>query len=104
MAKAWIYFFVLIWFMYLVGSAVHLFSKGFLLTREVQTQRTHCKRLKSCGPEATTDCLSRDTVDHILRNVNSSSEFCLPQKSRVILLVIDAMKYEFGAFDPGMFR
>lgn len=34
-----------------------------------------------------------------MSNINSSSEYCLPQKSRVILLVIDALKYEFGLYD-----
>lgn len=38
-------------------------------------------------------------IDEILADVNSSSEYCLPQKTRVILLVIDALKYEFGVYN-----
>lgn len=30
---------------------------------------------------------------------DSSREYCLPQKTRIILIVIDALKYEFGLFD-----
>lgn len=101
MAKIWLHFFVLIWFTYLIGSAIHLFAKGFLLTRQVQTERNHCKRLKSCDSGEQNDCPNQNEIDDILKNVNSSSDYCLPQKSRVILLVIDAMKYEFGVYDEG---
>lgn len=44
-------------------------------------------------------CLHKEKIDEILRDVNSSSEYCLPQKTRVILLVIDALKYEFGVYN-----
>lgn len=48
MAKVWIYFFVLVWILYLMSAGIYLFSKGFLLTRRVQTQRNTCVRLKNC--------------------------------------------------------
>lgn len=44
-------------------------------------------------------CLHKDKIDEILNDVNSSSEYCLPQKTRVILLVIDALKYDFGVYN-----
>lgn len=44
-------------------------------------------------------CLHKEKIDAILSDVNSSSEYCLPQKTRVILLVIDALKYEFGVYN-----
>lgn len=43
--------------------------------------------------------MHKDKIDEILNDVNSSSEYCLPQKTRVILLVIDALKYEFGVYN-----
>lgn len=45
------------------------------------------------------NCLNQSKIDEILGNVNSSSDYCLPKKTRVILLVIDALKYEFGVYD-----
>lgn len=104
MAKLWVYFFVMVWFAYLIGSAVHLFSKGFLLTRKVQTERNHCKRLNLCEFDDQQNCLTKELIDDILKNVNSSSEYCLPQKSRVIILLIDAMKYDFGVYDKSECR
>lgn len=43
--------------------------------------------------------MHKEKIDEILNDVNSSSEYCLPQKTRVILLVIDALKYEFGVYN-----
>lgn len=42
--------------------------------------------------------LSPDVVNEIFKDVNASANLCLPQKSRVIILVVDALKYEFGVF------
>lgn len=49
MAKVWIYFFVLVWISYLMSAGIHLFSRGFLLSRRVQTQRSTCTRLQQCN-------------------------------------------------------
>lgn len=35
----------------------------------------------------------------MFNDLNRSTEYCLPRKSKVILLVIDALKYEFGVYD-----
>lgn len=51
MAKIWNYFFVMLWIFYLIASGIHLFSKGFLLSRRVQTERNECIRLKLCADE-----------------------------------------------------
>lgn len=37
----------------------------------------------------------------MFNDLNKSTEFCLPKKSKVILLVIDALKYDFGVYDEG---
>lgn len=42
----------------------------------------------------------QQNADELLKMVaDSPHEYCLPQKARVILIVIDALKYEFGLFD-----
>lgn len=38
MLKTWNYFFVLLWISLLISGGIHLFSKGFLLTRVSQTE------------------------------------------------------------------
>lgn len=48
-----------------------------------------------------THCTSGTRINQYLNNVNLSDSICLPKKSRVILLVIDALKYDFGVYDPG---
>lgn len=42
MAKSWNLVFVLIWTAYLMCAGIHLFSKGFLLTRVAQTETNMC--------------------------------------------------------------
>lgn len=37
---------------------------------------------------------------NILKDVNSSSNLCFPKKSKVVVLVIDALKYDFGVYNP----
>lgn len=50
------------------------------------------------------NCLNRRKVEEIFTDVNSSSDYCLPKKTRIILIVIDALKYEFGLFDKSKFK
>lgn len=102
MAKVWSHFFVMLWILFILSSGIYLFSRGFLLSRRVRTEFTDCTRLKSCNISDDNDdsnCLSRRKVDEIFTNVNSSSDYCLPRKTRIILIVIDALKYEFGLYD-----
>ncbi|XP_064543887.1 GPI ethanolamine phosphate transferase 3 [Drosophila montana] len=92
------YLFVLVWLAYLICSGVLLFSRGFLLARVSKTETSTCRRL-STNPNDEY-LLTPEVVQEIFKDVNasSSSNLCLPQKSKVIMLVIDALKYEFGVF------
>ena len=42
MAKSRNFVFVLVWFALLISAGIHLFSKGFLLTRVAQTNVSSC--------------------------------------------------------------
>uniref|UniRef100_A0A1Q3F5Z1 Putative glycosylphosphatidylinositol anchor synthesis protein n=1 Tax=Culex tarsalis TaxID=7177 RepID=A0A1Q3F5Z1_CULTA len=108
MAKSWNFVFVLVWLSAILGAGIHLFSKGFLLTRIAQTDFSTCVRYEDirCGTSSSSS-ISGDNgdegsckVESILRNVNQSAGICMPRKSKVILLVIDALRYDFGDFDP----
>lgn len=100
MARVWLYFFVMFWIVSILSSGIYLFARGFLLSRRVRTEFTECIRLNPCSTNDSDDlnCLSRRKVDEIFSNINSTSDYCLPRKTRVILIVIDALKYEFGLF------
>lgn len=41
-------------------------------------------------------------MHEIFKDVNASSNLCLPQKSKVIILVIDALKYDFGLYKENL--
>ncbi|XP_017038698.1 GPI ethanolamine phosphate transferase 3 [Drosophila ficusphila] len=90
------YVFVLIWLAFLICSGVLLFSRGFLLARVSKTETSTCRRL-STNPSAEY-VLTDEVVNEIFKDVNASSNLCLPQKSKVIILVVDALKYEFGLY------
>ncbi|EDW85727.1 uncharacterized protein Dwil_GK22996 [Drosophila willistoni] len=96
------YLFVLIWLAYLVCSGVLLFSRGFLLARVSKTESSTCRRLSTNPNDEYV--LSPEVVNEIFKDVNasSSSNLCLPQKSKVIILVIDALKYEFGVYKDNL--
>ncbi|XP_055603133.1 GPI ethanolamine phosphate transferase 3 [Uranotaenia lowii] len=100
MASSWNFVFVLIWLSAILGAGIHLFSKGFLLTRIAQTDVSECVRYEDYNPCGERACDNDEKVQTILRDVNQSVNICLPRKSKVILLLVDALRYDFGTFDP----
>lgn len=94
------YAFVLIWLAYLIASGVYLFSRGFLLSRVSKTDVSSCRHL-SLDPNDEY-YITEGLVQEIFKDVNASSNLCLPQKSKVIILVVDALKYEFGTFKENL--
>lgn len=101
MARVWLYFFVMFWIVSILSSGIYLFARGFLLSRRIRTEFTECIKLNPCSTDDSDDlnCLSRRKVDEMFTNINSTSDYCLPRKTRIILIVIDALKYEFGLFN-----
>ncbi|XP_052894228.1 GPI ethanolamine phosphate transferase 3 [Anopheles moucheti] len=108
MAKSRNFVFVLVWLSLLISAGIHLFSKGFLLTRVAQTNVSSCinydqYRCESDGKNGSTqksECSGADKVSSILRDVDVAAGICFPPKARVILLVIDALRYDFGLYNP----
>ncbi|KAH8237226.1 hypothetical protein KR038_007292 [Drosophila bunnanda] len=90
------YLFVLIWLALLISSGVLLFSRGFLLARVSKTETSSC-RILSTNPNDEY-FLTPEVVNEIFKDVNASAHLCLPQKTKVIVLVVDALKYEFGLY------
>uniref|UniRef100_A0A182K121 Uncharacterized protein n=1 Tax=Anopheles christyi TaxID=43041 RepID=A0A182K121_9DIPT len=108
MAKSRNFVFVLMWLSLLISAGIHLFSKGFLLTRVAQTNVSSCinyeqYRCESDGKNGSTqksECAGSEKVSSILRDVDIAAGICFPPKARVILLVIDALRYDFGLYNP----
>ncbi|XP_050073586.1 GPI ethanolamine phosphate transferase 3 [Anopheles maculipalpis] len=108
MAKSRNFVFVLVWLSLLISAGIHLFSKGFLLTRVAQTNVSSCinydqYRCESDGKNGSTqksECSGAEKVSSILRDVDIAAGICFPPKACVILLVIDALRYDFGLFNP----
>lgn len=72
--------------------------KGFLLTRVVQPHNssclTHHSTLGTCPDQE--HCAAGSLMD----NLYDASRTCLPQRAKVVLLVVDALRHDFAAYDP----
>lgn len=82
----WKYAFFLFMICELVIVAVHMFSQGFLLTRDVLIKTSKCTDYK-------VPCINR-----------KDKKVCHfpPKFNKVILLVIDALRYDFVTFDKSI--
>ncbi|XP_065366612.1 GPI ethanolamine phosphate transferase 3 [Calliphora vicina] len=94
------YAFVILWLAYLIASGVYLFSRGFLLSRVSKTDVSSCRHLSL--DQNDDYYITEEVVQEIFKDVNASANLCLPQKSKVIILLIDALKYEFGIYKENL--
>lgn len=117
MERQWKYFLLMLWFSYMLVSGLLLFTRGFLLNREVLPLRAKCKAFD-------VNC-SKDESNYYLGNsfhdVNEEKQNCVGDKywieekksveeqltcqssrSKVILIVIDALKYDFVYFNSSL--
>lgn len=60
------YLYVLIIFAFVISSGIHIFSRGFLLTRDSRTEKRHCDKfyINLNG----TYCISEN--DKVIYNIN----------------------------------
>lgn len=90
MDRRWRLFLALLWLGYIICGGIQLFSNGFLLSKIVQNERSSC------------DTLREPDVAEKSGNVNVTSAYCLERKSKVIVLLVDALKYEFGVYNESL--
>ncbi|GLV36572.1 Phosphatidylinositol glycan anchor biosynthesis class O [Carabus blaptoides fortunei] len=114
MAKHWSYFMFILWICYLIVSGILMFTRGFLLRREAFNNTSTCTPYSKipCTPAGSTSvnitngheyhCTQVDKLLPLLQDVNSASNICFPQKAKVILLVVDALRYDFATYDPDL--
>ena len=74
------YFFFLLWSNIIFGLTVFLFQRGFLLSREVLADKTEC-----------------------VTKTKNDSCYAVPREySKAIVLIIDALRYDFAAYDKNL--
>lgn len=109
MKEKWNFILYLIWFFYLILSAIIMFGQGFLLTRKTLRDTTECVSLDNFGCDgyekgnATGEgnCNENQKIRRILA-VAGGPVACVPQRSRVVFLLVDALRYDFTEYDANI--
>ncbi|XP_026297320.1 GPI ethanolamine phosphate transferase 3 isoform X3 [Apis mellifera] len=86
MSKLWNYLIFQGWISYMMTASLLVFTSGFLLNRIVRPERAECKYCTH----------SECNIQELLQKPETAAITCLNRKSRVVLLIIDALKYDFA--------
>lgn len=73
---------------YLMAAGLLIFTSGFLLNRVSRPERAVCTKCTAVADDCDTTAIFRD-MEHAAR-------MCLERKARIVLLIVDALKYEFA--------
>lgn len=82
-------FLTLFWFGSILAGGIHLFSSGFLLSKIVQDDRANCTVVRNPSQDGS-------------EQFNTSLNYCLDKQSKVIILLVDALRYEFGVYNASV--
>lgn len=52
MARVWSHLLVMLWMLAILSGSIYLFSRGFLLSRNVQVNYNECTRLELCETDS----------------------------------------------------
>ncbi|XP_054277929.1 GPI ethanolamine phosphate transferase 3-like [Macrosteles quadrilineatus] len=111
------YFIFLFWLGCMLICGMFLFTRGFLLNREVLHFYSSCKSSSSLGfcdimfnssakneinGEHILECTEENVVSNQLNNKLDSSQFCFNSNIKVILLLIDALSYDFVLYNESL--
>lgn len=88
----------MLWLCYLIVSSVILFTGGFLLTRKVQKTNASCYALKDTCEIGDETCFLNENTNSITDYIGVSN-VCLPPRAKVVLLIVDALRYDFTEFN-----
>ncbi|XP_077292956.1 phosphatidylinositol glycan anchor biosynthesis class O [Arctopsyche grandis] len=94
----------MLWISYLVCGGALLFGRGFLLSREARVERTKCQPYQHipCGPlesghsGSEHGCTPRQRLASLALDLNSSNRACPPARAKVVVLLIDALRFDFA--------
>lgn len=103
MKERWNFILYLIWFSYLILSATLMFGHGFLLSRKTLSDVSECVRSESIGCDIKSSvssvCSESEKNTRILNNPGSPL-VCPPVSKRVVLILVDALRYDFTEYNP----
>ncbi|XP_076760282.1 phosphatidylinositol glycan anchor biosynthesis class O isoform X2 [Xylocopa sonorina] len=86
MSKLWNYLIFHGWMSYLMTAGLLIFTSGFLLNRVARPERAECKYCTD------SDC----NIKQLLQKPDVAAITCFERKTRIVLLVVDALKYDFA--------
>ncbi|XP_023954366.2 GPI ethanolamine phosphate transferase 3 isoform X2 [Bicyclus anynana] len=104
MKEKWNFIIYLVWFSYLILSAVLMFGQGFLLSRKTLSDVSECVPLEKFGCDGHENssiklpCSDDDKIRRIL-SYSGSPIVCAPKKNKVALILVDALRYDFTEYD-----
>ncbi|XP_072942845.1 GPI ethanolamine phosphate transferase 3 isoform X2 [Epargyreus clarus] len=107
MKEKWNFVLYLVWFSYLVISAIILFGHGFLLSRKTLSDVSDCVALSAIGCDgrenstATSFCTEDEKIRRILSN-SGAPMVCASKRNRVVFVLVDALRYDFTEFDASI--
>lgn len=108
------YFLFLLWLGSMLTCGMLLFTRGFLLNREVLHFYSSCKPDSSLGfcdlmfnstsigdinGDKIIECTEENVVSKQLNNKFDSSQYCFKNNVKVILLLIDALRFDFVQYN-----
>ncbi|XP_026762964.2 GPI ethanolamine phosphate transferase 3 isoform X2 [Galleria mellonella] len=105
MKEKWNFTLYLLWFSYLILSAILMFGRGFLLSRKTLNDVTDCVPLRDFGCDghekgnSTDVCNKEEKIRRILANPGAVIA-CAPTRQRVVFLLVDALRYDFTEYNP----
>ncbi|XP_063367059.1 uncharacterized protein LOC134655521 [Cydia amplana] len=109
MKEKWNFILYLLWFSYLIMSAVLMFGQGFLLSRKTLSDVTECVPLSGIGCDgretntSQVSCSENEKIRRILSNPGAPI-VCAGERNRVMFVLVDALRYDFTDFDEGLVK
>lgn len=114
MGRWYSYFLLLLWLSYLFVCGVLLFTRGFLLSRQALPNNSTCEENDGCSqywelsesePLESNKKLYSDCLDREQLRLMPSTELmysCKGSTRRIILLLVDALKYDFAVYNASV--
>lgn len=109
MKEKWNFILYLVWFSYLILSAILMFGHGFLLSRKALSDISDCLPLKEFGCDgrelvpstAKGSCSDEEKIRRILAN-RGAPVACATTRHRVVFILVDALRYDFTEYDDSL--
>ncbi|XP_035435426.2 GPI ethanolamine phosphate transferase 3 isoform X1 [Spodoptera frugiperda] len=109
MKEKWNFILYLVWFAYLILSAVLMFGHGFLLSRKTLSDVTECVPIDNFGCDGHENstvkgyCNEEEKIRRIVA-VPGGPLACVPKQSKVVFLLVDALRYDFTEYDESIVK